>query len=95
MAEGRRSITISIFSTSAGNGKTLTAVNLAACLAADGYAVCVVDLDLQFGDVANYLGLTPKYTIADAQLALERGDEESHEDRRAQGRLARRGGEGD
>ena len=76
MAEGRRSITISIFSTSAGNGKTLTAVNLAACLAADGYAVCVVDLDLQFGDVANYLGLTPKYTIADAQLALERGDEE-------------------
>ena len=72
MPEGRRSIIISIFSTSSGNGKTITAINLAASLASEGYAVCLVDLDLQFGDVANYLHLEPKHTIIDAQLAMER-----------------------
>ena len=75
MPEGRRSIIISIFSTSSGNGKTITAINLAASLANEGYAVCLVDLDLQFGDVTNYLHLEPKHTIIEAQLALERGDE--------------------
>lgn len=72
MAEGRNSIIISIFSTSSGNGKTVTAINLAASLANEGYAVCLVDLDLQFGDVSNYLKLNPKYTITDAQMALAR-----------------------
>ncbi len=76
MPEGRRSIIISIFSTSSGNGKTITAINLAASLANEGYAVCLVDLDLQFGDVTNYLKLEPIHTIIDAQLAMERGDED-------------------
>ena len=67
MASGRNSIVISIFSTSSGNGKTVTAINLAAGLAKEGYAVCLVDLDLQFGDIVKYLKLEPKYTIADAQ----------------------------
>lgn len=74
MAEGRNSIIISIFSTSSGNGKTVTAINLAASLANEGYAVCLVDLDLQFGDVSNYLKLNPKYTITDAQMALAKKD---------------------
>ena len=76
MPEGRRSIIISIFSTSSGNGKTITAINLAASLASEGYAVCLVDLDLQFGDVTNYLNLRPSHTIIDAQLAMERGDKD-------------------
>ena len=74
MPEGRRSIIISIFSTSSGNGKTITAINLAASLANEGYAVCLVDLDLQFGDVTSYLNLQPSHTIIDAQVAMERGD---------------------
>ena len=74
MAEGRNSIIISIFSTSSGNGKTVTAINLTASLANEGYAVCLVDLDLQFGDVSNYLKLNPKYTITDAQMALAKRD---------------------
>ena len=74
MPEGRRSIIISIFSTSSGNGKTITAINLAASLANEGYAVCLVDLDLQFGDVSSYLNLHPSHTIIDAQVAMERGD---------------------
>ena len=72
MAEGRNSVIISIFSTSSGNGKTVTAINLAAGLANEGYAVCLVDLDLQFGDVSNYLKLEPKFTINDAQLAISK-----------------------
>jgi pilus assembly protein CpaE len=73
MAEGRNSVIISIFSTSSGNGKTVTAINLAAGLANEGYAVCLVDLDIQFGDVTTYLKLNPKYTITDAQMALSKG----------------------
>ncbi len=71
MAEGRSSIVISIFSTSSGIGKTITAINLAAGLAKEGYAVCLVDLDLQFGDIVNYLRLNPKHTIADAQMSMQ------------------------
>ena len=67
MAGERNSIIISVFSTSSGNGKTITAINLAASLSREGYAVCLVDLDLQFGDIVTYLKLEPEYTIADAQ----------------------------
>ena len=76
MAEGRNSVIISIFSTSSGNGKTVTAINLAAGLANEGYAVCLVDLDLQFGDISTYLKLKPKVTITDAQIALENEEED-------------------
>jgi pilus assembly protein CpaE len=51
-----------------GVGKTTVAVNLAVALAAedrDAGAV-VVDLDLQFGDVATVLGVQPLHTVADA-----------------------------
>ena len=67
MAGERNSIIISVFSTSSGNGKTITAINLAASLSREGYAVCLVDLDLQFGDIVTYLKLEPEYTIAEAQ----------------------------
>jgi pilus assembly protein CpaE len=48
-----------------GTGKTLTACNLAMSLATDGRKVVIVDLDLQFGDVALALGLKPERTIYD------------------------------
>lgn len=67
MAGERNSIIISVFSTSSGNGKTITAINLAASLSREGYAVCLVDLDLQFGDIVTYLKLEPRRTIAEAQ----------------------------
>ena len=51
------------FSTASAVGKTVLAVNYAADLAERGYKVCLADLDLQFGDVCNYLGITPTQTF--------------------------------
>jgi pilus assembly protein CpaE len=48
-----------------GSGKTLVAINLAVSLAEAGHTVAVMDLDLQFGDVALAMGLTPMRTIYD------------------------------
>lgn len=71
MADVRSSVIISVFSTTPGIGKTLTAINLAAGLAYEGNRVCLVDLDLQFGDVMNYLQLNSDKTIAKAQRAFK------------------------
>lgn len=66
----RSSVIISVFSTTPGIGKTIIAINLAAGLANQGYKVCLADLDLQFGDVLNYLKLSSVNTVAGAQRAL-------------------------
>lgn len=75
MADMRSSIVLTVFSTASGIGKTFLAINIAAELARQGNSVCLLDLDLQFGDVCNYLRLTPSRTISDAQFALERSTE--------------------
>ena len=51
-----------------GTGKTLTATNLAVAMQQAGRRVAVVDLDLQFGDVALSMGLPPDRTIHDLVL---------------------------
>lgn len=58
---------ITVVSPKGGAGKSVVAVNLATgiAMAAPGEVV-VVDLDLQFGDVAGALQLVPEHTIADA-----------------------------
>ncbi len=58
---------VTVFSAKGGCGKTTLATNLAASLADRGRReVCLVDLDLAFGDVAIALQLFPAHTIADA-----------------------------
>lgn len=68
--DGRRGIVLTVFSTASAVGKTLIAINMAAELTREGYRVALVDLDLQFGDVANYLALNHEVTIYDAQQDL-------------------------
>jgi pilus assembly protein CpaE len=52
-----------------GTGKTLTSTNLAVALALAGQKVLVIDLDLQFGDVALCLGLPPEKTMYDLAIS--------------------------
>jgi pilus assembly protein CpaE len=71
--EGNRGRCITVFSPKGGVGKTTLAVNLALALGQGGSKkVCVVDLDLAFGDVAITLQVFPARTIADA-VHLESG----------------------
>lgn len=64
----RRGQVVTVFSGKGGAGKTTIASNLAAQLARGGRRqVCLVDLDLQFGDLAVALQLKPVQTIAEAQ----------------------------
>ncbi len=64
---GPRGRIVTVFSAKGGCGKTTMSTNLAAVLADRGKRdVCLVDLDLAFGDVAIALQLFPSHTIADA-----------------------------
>ena len=59
--------TVVVFSPKGGVGTTFLAVNLAIALSERGRRrVCVLDLDLEFGDVAIVAGLSPHRGIADA-----------------------------
>lgn len=58
---------VAVLSPKGGAGKTTVATNLAVGLAAaDPQSTVLVDLDLQFGDVAHTLQLAPEQTLSDA-----------------------------
>jgi pilus assembly protein CpaE len=52
-----------------GTGKTLTSCNLAVALALTNARVLIIDLDLQFGDVALCLGVPPEKTMYDLAMS--------------------------
>lgn len=69
----------SIFGATGGVGATTVITHLAAAIARDPRcprSCCIVDLDLQFGDVANYFGVTPSTSVLDLLEAGERLDDE-------------------
>jgi pilus assembly protein CpaE len=66
---------VTVFSTKGGAGKSVISSNLAVILAArSDRPVCLIDADLQFGDIAVMLKLSPQHTIVDAVSALDRLD---------------------
>lgn len=56
---------LTVFSPKGGSGKTVVATNIAVAAARSGVETLLVDLDLQFGDVALATGVSPRATIAD------------------------------
>jgi len=75
-SEKKKGRIITLFSTKGGVGKTVVASNLAAYLALQKKNVCLVDFDLQFGDVALMLKIEPKESLYKAIEAGERLDKE-------------------
>jgi len=78
-AEGAsdRGRVITVMSAKGGSGKTVTATNLGVLLAREpGTKVCLVDADLQFGDVCLVLQLEPKFTVVNAAAELHRLDQQ-------------------
>ncbi|MEU8078151.1 P-loop NTPase [Catellatospora citrea] len=79
-SESAESQVITVFAAKGGCGKSTVATNLAITLAQGTKAsgprrVCLIDLDLAFGDVAIMMQLTPQRTIADAIPVADRIDE--------------------
>ncbi|AGL14851.1 P-loop NTPase [Actinoplanes sp. N902-109] len=72
----QRAKVVTVFAGKGGCGKSVVATNLAAALCADGSRrVLLVDLALQFGDVAIMLQLPPNRSISDAISMAGKMDE--------------------
>ena len=61
---------VTVYNPSAGMGTTTIAVNLAATLAGRGESVVLIDLNLFSGDVAAFLDLAPRYTLANVTAKM-------------------------
>jgi pilus assembly protein CpaE len=73
--DGELGRVVTVFSTKGGAGKSVIASNLAVILAQRSEKpVVLIDADLQFGDIAVMLKLSPQHTIVDAVSALDRLD---------------------
>jgi pilus assembly protein CpaE len=77
-AEVKQGQLIAVLKSIGGVGATTVATHLAGELAASnrGKGVCLIDLDLQFGDAGAYLGLSAQLSIADLIAAGARIDRE-------------------
>lgn len=71
----RRGQVIVVLSPKGGAGKTTIATNLAVGLAGEMGTgeVCLLDLDVQFGDVSHAMSLMPEHNLSDAALASRLG----------------------
>ena len=71
----KKAKTICFFSNKGGSGKTSTSVNVAYEIASQtNEKVCLLDLSFNFGDIATYLDIQPKYTISSIAQRIEHSD---------------------
>jgi pilus assembly protein CpaE len=78
---GKQGVVFTVASATGGCGKTFYSTNLAYFLHQHtGKRTCIIDLDLQFGEVSTALRLRPRYSISDALARdeLDDADLESH-----------------
>lgn len=79
-AKKREPQVVVVFSTKGGVGKTTIATNLAVALAQESRGkVVLVDLDLQFGDVAVMMNIVPRRTITELVQEIAHLDKETME----------------
>ncbi len=71
-APKKRGRVLSVFSSKGGTGTTFIATNVAAAL---GAPAVLLDLNLQAGDLGLFLGVEPKFSIADLVENLHRADD--------------------
>ena len=79
-APAEKGVLVTVFATKGGVGKSVVATNLAAALADRGNRTCIVDLDIQNGDVAIMLQVSPTRSLADISAfagVLDQGAVES------------------
>ncbi|MFC1610200.1 CpaE family protein [Myxococcota bacterium] len=69
-----RGSVVTVFAAKGGVGATAIATNLAGALQRSGDRVCLVDLDLHFGDVLSFLDLAGSYSIVDVMANIQRLD---------------------
>lgn len=62
---GSRGTVVALAGSKGGTGTTLLTVQLAMASVAAGCTVCIIDLDLQTGDIPSYLDLTHRRSITD------------------------------
>jgi pilus assembly protein CpaE len=70
---------IAVLNSIGGSGSTTIATHLASQMAedmGDGARACVIDLDLQSGDVSSFLGCTPRQDLSELMEAGNRLDDE-------------------
>ncbi|HEX8558893.1 MAG TPA: hypothetical protein VF668_12350 [Pyrinomonadaceae bacterium] len=72
-APKKRGRVLSVFSSKGGTGTTFIATNVAAAL---GAPTVLLDLNLQAGDLGLFLGVEPKFSIADLIENVERVDDQ-------------------
>lgn len=71
-SSGKSARVVAVFSGKGGAGVSFLGTNLAAAV---GAPTVLVDLNLQAGDAASFLGLTPKYSLADLARNRSRLDD--------------------
>lgn len=74
-AEVRSGDVITVVRALGRGGSTSVLTHLAGQLAGEGASVCIIDLDLQSGAAADYLGIAPKRTLQDLLDAGDRLDD--------------------